>query len=716
MIALHEILDNAKQYDRKVNTEIINDAYVYSSRMHDGQLRKSGEPYFVHPASVASIITQMRLDSSSICAALLHDVLEDTSAGREEIVDRFGEEIAFLVEGVTKLGKLNFISREDRQAESFRKMLVAMAQDIRVLLVKLADRLDNMRTLQHMHINSQRRIALETMDIYAPLAGRLGIQWLKDELEDLSFTHLFPDPYNDVSQKLIRVTRDANKYIEKVVNELQRLLTEKEFNVEVTGRLKHPYSIYRKMRSMQCEFEQVHDLMAFRVLTEKPADCYAVLGVVHSRWMPVPGHFKDYIALPKSNMYQSLHTTVIGPNRKRIEIQIRTPEMHRTADLGIAAHWKYKENGVTLDDKDIARFTWLRNLMEYQENVSDPDEFLDGVKVDLFNDEVYVFTPKGDLRVFPRGATPIDFAYSIHSDVGHHCAGARINGSIVPLRYTLHNGDTVEILTSNKQHPSKDWLNFVATARARSRIRGFIRFEERKKSINLGRDLLERYVRKNDLSFSRLLKSRKLDGALEPFNCNSVDDLFAQIGYGKISANQVYHSVFPDEQSVPANSLRPNIIEKAVEKVARRSGSGDIVIDNVNDVLVRFAKCCNPLPGDPITGWITRGRGVTIHRRGCMRAMELAPERRVAVSWSGDAKEEHRVVLRIVTADRPGILARLSEQFTSLNVNIEGANCRTLQDGRAINIFEFSIRNVARLQTLIRAIEKIDGVYEIERE
>jgi guanosine-3',5'-bis(diphosphate) 3'-pyrophosphohydrolase len=468
MVHLTDIVDKVRAYQPQADFDLLHRAFTFAAAKHEGQSRKSGDPYISHPMAVASIIADMRLDSASVCAAFLHDVVEDCEVSHDEMAERFGEEIAFLVDGVTKLGRINFTSKEDQQAESFRKMVVAMARDIRVLLVKLADRLDNMRTLEHMKPEAQVRIAQETLDIYAPLAGRLGINWLKSDLEEIAFKYLWPEQHADLVQKTKKVQRDRERYILDVVKRLQKMLIERGFAVDVSGRAKHLYSIFRKMRQANCDFEQVHDVLAFRVLTEDVADCYAALGVIHSQWTPIPGRFKDYVALPKPNMYQSLHTTVIGPGQRRIEVQIRTHEMHKTADFGIAAHWKYKDKSGGLDTKDAARFAWLRQLMEFQQEVTDPAEFLDSVKVDLFAEEVYVFTPKGQLKVFPRGATPIDFAYSIHSEVGDHCAGARVNGAIVPLRYQMHNGDTVDIITSPQQHPSKDWLDYVATGRARA--------------------------------------------------------------------------------------------------------------------------------------------------------------------------------------------------------------------------------------------------------
>ncbi|AKF10598.1 RelA/SpoT family protein [Sandaracinus amylolyticus] len=712
-ISLTEIVEKVRGYQPQADFDLVNRAYVFSAQKHEGQKRKSGEPYFTHPVSVANIIAEMKLDSASVCAALLHDVLEDTDVTTKQMEEIFGEEVSFLVDGVTKLGKINFTCKEDQQAESFRKMLVAMARDIRVLLVKLADRLDNMRTLEHMKPEAQARIAQETLEIYAPLAGRLGINWLKSELEDLSFRYLYPEAYVDIIAKSKKVSRDQERYISDVCKRLQKMLIERGFAAECSGRMKHLYSIYRKMRQNNCEFEQVHDVLAFRVLVENVADCYAALGVIHSQWTPIPGRFKDYIALPKPNMYQSLHTTVIGPGQRRIEVQIRTDEMHKTAENGIAAHWKYKDKSGGPDAKDAARFAWLRQLMEFQQEVADPAEFLDSVKVDLFADEVYVFTPKGQLKVFPRGATPIDFAYSVHSEVGDHCAGARVNGAIVPLRYTLHNGDTVEIITSPQQHPSKDWLDFVQTGRARSRIRTYIRSEERRRSIKLGKDLVERAFHKKDMSFARFLKSGEAERVSTHFKVQSPDELFAAVGYGRVSAGDVYDAAIQDEKS--ADALRPSFIERTVRRVTGSSSAGGIRIDDVDDVLVRFAQCCQPLPGDPITGWITRGRGVTVHRRGCPKAMELDPERRIDVAWSEAIKIARPVALRIITSDRPGILANVSAAFTEAGVNIQEANCRVGPDGQAVNLFQFLVDDAGRLQNLMRRIQGVEGVYSVER-
>ena len=713
MVRLTNILEKVKGYHPRADTDLINKAYVYASRMHDGQRRKSGDAYFVHPVSVADIIADMRLDASSVCAALLHDVVEDCEASVADIETVFGDEVAFLVDGVTKLGKVNFASREDRQAESFRKMLVAMARDIRVLLVKLADRLDNMRTLDHMSEAAQERIARETLEIYAPLAGRLGIQWLKAELEDLSFQFLEPEAYEVLEEQVRAVSKNTDSHMSDVTAKLKKMLVTRGFSVQVSGRRKHLYSLHRKMKASGIGFEQVHDFVAFRVITESVADCYATLGVVHSEWTPVPGRFKDYIALPKSNMYQSLHTTVIGPGNRRVEIQIRTHEMHRTAEYGIAAHWQYKEHTGGIDPKDAARFVWLRQLMEFQQEVADPEEFYESVKVDLFPDDVYVFTPKGDVKTFPRGSTPVDFAYSIHSEIGHRCSGARVNGAIVPLRHKMQNGDVVEIITSKNHQPSKDWLEFVVTSRARSRIRTYLRTEERKHAVKLGKDLLEKELRKNGMSLSKFLKSNRAKEVFSRFRVGNEDELYARVGIGKLALPNVVEEIVPSEET-ERESLRPGFLERTVQRVARDTDGAGIRIQGMDNMLVRFAQCCSPVPGDPVTGWITRGRGVSVHRRGCPRVLELDPERRVQVSWGNDVHVDLPVSLRVMTDDRAGILASVSSVFSSNGVSISEASCLS-KDGRAENLFHFRVGDIDRLREIMRGVARLKGVIDVER-
>lgn len=717
MLSLTELVERVRSYQPGADVDLITRAYEYGEKAHEGQTRKSGDPYFSHPTAVAGVITGLKLDTASVCAGLLHDVVEDTIATTEDIEREFGEEVAFLVDGVTKLSKINFASKEDRQAENFRKMLVAMARDIRVLLVKLCDRLDNMRTLEFMKPEAQDRIARETMEIYAPLANRLGIARFKSELEDLSFRYVEPQAYADLEKKIQTTKAERDRYISEVCKILAGKLAEQGFPADVTGRAKHLYSIWRKMQSQQCDFDQVYDVIAFRVLVESVGDCYATLGVIHSQWTPVPGRFKDYVALPKPNMYQSLHTTAIGPGRERIEIQIRTHDMHRVAEQGIAAHWKYKErNSGGIDPKDAARFGWLRQLMEFQKDLTDPAEFLESVKVDLFQDEVYVFTPKGDVRVFPRGSTPIDFAYAIHSKVGEHCSGARVNGAIAPLRYKLRNGDLVEVMTSPHQQPSKDWLDFVVTGRARSKIRTHLRTEQRERSLKLGRELLEKEMHGRGMSLSRLSKTdEEMRKVTERFGVSSGDELFVSLGYGKISARSVTEFLAPAEDGdEPPASIREGRIESLVRKVTGKNAPG-IRLNGIDDVLVRYTKCCNPLPGDEIIGFITRGRGVTVHRRNCPKAFDTDPDRRVEISWDARAKINRPVQVKVMATNRPGILATVGQTFHEQGINISEATCRAGDDGRALNTFTFLCSDLAQLKNVIRQLQRIPGVMSVER-
>lgn len=721
MLTLSELVERVRAYQPRADVSLIARAYEFGAEAHKGQTRKSGDPYFSHPVSVAGVITELKLDTASVCAGLLHDVVEDTLATVGDIEREFGEEVAFLVDGVTKLSKINFASREDRQAENFRKMLVAMARDIRVLLVKLCDRLDNMRTLDHMSAEAQDRIARETMEIYAPLANRLGIARFKSELEDLSFRYMEPEAYSSLIEKVAKTKKEQDRYIDEVCKTLAAKLAEQGFAAEVKGRAKHLYSIWRKMKAQSCDYEQVHDVIAFRVIVESVAECYATLGVIHSQWTPVPGRFKDYVALPKPNMYQSLHTTVIGPGRERIEVQIRTNEMNRVAEQGIAAHWKYKENNSGgIDPKDAARFGWIRQLMEFQKDLKDPAEFLESVKVDLFQDEVYVFTPKGDVRVFPRNSTPIDFAYAIHTEVGEHCSGARVNGAIVPLRYKLRNGDVVEVMTKTDQQPSKDWLDFVVTGRARSKIRNFLRAEQRDKSLKLGRELLEKEMHANGMSFSKLLKSQdELRKVTENFHVSSADELLIAIGYGKVNSRAIVEFLAPPSQSgekpsSPPASIKEGKIEQLVRKVTGRDTHG-IRLNGIDDVLVRYTKCCNPLPGDEIVGFITRGRGITVHRRNCPKAFDTDPDRRVEIAWDAKAKINRPVQIRVITENRPGILATVSHTFHEQGINISEATCRASDDGLAMNTFTFLCSDLAQLKSVIRKLQRIQGIKAVER-
>jgi len=727
LLRLNDILDRVTTYHPDPDLDLIKKAYVYSAKVHTGQLRKTGEPYLVHPLEVAGILAELKLDESSVVTGLLHDTIEDTLATKDEIVELFGGEIADLVDGVTKLSQFSAANtQEEKQAENFRKMVVAMSKDIRVLLVKLADRTHNMRTLDAMKPETQERIARETLDIYAPLANRLGIQWIKSELENLSFKYLRPQDYADLTARIATVAREKEKFVQQVVDIIDRKLSETGVKgAQVSGRVKHVYSIWRKMRELDVEFDEIQDVVGFRVIVGTLAECYEALGVIHSQWKPVPGRFKDYIAIPKPNLYQSLHTTVIGPAGERIEVQIRTAEMHRIAEEGVAAHWAYKEKGrdgkgrEPLSKKDAESFGWLRQLVEFQKEVADPREFLETVKVDLFSDEVFVFTPKGAVKSLPRGATPVDFAYTIHSEVGEHTVGAKVNGKLVPLRYKLKNGDTIEILTSPNSHPSKDWLTFVKTSRAQARIRQFIRQAEHRRSVEIGRELAEREFRRFGVTLNKVYKDGTLDKAANTLGYRIADDLLAGIGYGKVSPGEVLRQILPADklaQPTPQADAPPTSrITEMFRKLGRRSTSG-VRISGIEDVLVRYGRCCNPVPGDAIIGYITRGRGVTVHTAGCDKGLGIDPERRVDVAWDVKGDLKRPVSLRVVTTDRPGILAKISQTFSEAGVNISQASCRTMTPGeRAVNDFEVTIGDLTQLKAVMRSIERIEGVQSVER-
>ncbi len=720
MIRLADILTKVEGYHPQGDMDLIKKAYVFAVRAHEGQLRRSGDPYVVHPLSVASIIGDLRLDVPSVCAALLHDCVEDTSATIEELQATFGQEVAFLVDGVTKLGKIAWTTREERQAENFRKMLLAMARDIRVILVKLCDRLDNMRTLDHMPPEKQERIARETMDIYAPLANRLGIMWIKCELEDLAFKYLEPVEYENLRVAVARTEKERLKVIGDIEKLIHKEMVDGGVPCVVRGRAKHLWSIHQKMKKTGRELEQIYDAIGFRVIVESVRQCYEALGVAHSKWTPIPGRFKDYIALPKPNMYQSLHTSVIGPHGQRIEVQIRTAEMHKVAEEGIAAHWKYKEGkpGVVAGT-DEKKFAWLRQLMEWQQDLKDPTEFIETVKIDLFSDEVYVFTPKGDVKALPKGACPIDFAYAVHTAVGDKCSGARVNGVIVPLRYQLRNGDTVEIITSPNQKPNKDWLKYVVTSRAKAKIRHLLRAEQREKARVLGKELLEREMRKWGMSWNKISKNGEVDRAVTTLRAGTTEDMVALVGYGKLTAGQVADVLVPDERKKLGPDENPQVstnpIANFFRKVTRRTTPTGIKVAGEGDILVRYGKCCNPLPGDAIVGFITRGRGVTVHTRDCQKALDLDPERRVDVEWDGKSKASRPVTIQVVCADKPGLLAVISQSFTEGGVNISQAHCRATDDNRAVNTFQFNVSDLDQLKNVMRSLQRISGVYSVER-
>ncbi len=712
MIRLNDILDKVTAYNPRADLDVINKAYVFSAKVHQGQIRRSGEPYLSHPLEVTAVLCDLKLDVASIATGLLHDTVEDTYATLDQVRALFGDEIADLVDGVTKISKISFQTTEEQQAENFRKMLLAMAKDIRVILVKLADRLHNMRTLDYMPAAKQARIAQETLDIYAPLANRLGIAWVKSELEDLSLRYIKPDIYYELVTKVAKTRRERRRYIDEVKGVISEKLAEFGIVVEVTGRPKHFYSIYEKMHQQHLDFEQIFDLVAFRCLVGSVKECYEALGIIHALWKPVPGRFKDYIAMPKANGYQSLHTTVIGPYGERVEVQIRTEDMHRIAEEGIAAHWRYKEGKADGLSKTDQQFAWLRQLLEYQQEVRDPKEFLDTVKLDLFSDEVYVFTPKGDVKAFPRGATPIDFAFAVHTDVGLHTIGSRVSGRLVPLKYELQNGDIVEIITSSQGHPSADWLKLVKTSRARSKIRQWIKVEQRDRSILLGRELLEKEFKKYDADFGKVAKGKEIGGALEALDVPDIEALLATVGYGRISPYQVATKLLPAE--VVREPKRQGILAKALRRPPRKVKSA-IRIRDIEDILVRFGKCCNPVPGDPIIGFISRGRGVSVHLASCPTTLGWDPERRIEVQWDHDLKETRPVRIQVVGTDKKGLLAEESAAISASEATISSAQITTTPDRKAINTFEILVSDLDHLRAVIKALERVKGVIKVER-
>jgi guanosine-3',5'-bis(diphosphate) 3'-pyrophosphohydrolase len=718
---LDTLIRHVEAYNPQADAALVRRAYEYSARMHRGQKRRSGEPYVTHPLNVALIIAELRLDMPSIVTGLLHDVVEDTGASLDEVQSLFGGEVARLVDGMTKVSKITFSSREEKQAENFRKMVIAMAHDIRVVLIKLADRLHNMRTLNHLPPDRQEEISRETLEIYAPIAHRLGIYWLKSELEDCAFRYLNPSAYAMLKTQVAKKRAEREEYIRGVIDILARRLKDGGVTAEVTGRPKHFYSIHTKMQQEELDFDEIYDLVAFRIIVPTLRECYEALGIVHANWKPIPGRFKDYIALPKPNMYQSLHTTVIGPRGQRMEVQIRTREMHEVAEHGIAAHWSYKEGGGPSQMRDAERFAWLRRLIEWQRNLNDPEEFLSTVKDDLFAEEVFVFTPRGDLLDFPQGATVIDFAYRIHSQVGHHLAGARVNGRMVPLRYRLKSGDTVEAITSERQSPGKDWANHVVTARAKSRIRQWLRQQQAERSLELGVSLLDRELEPLGLSVAQLRAKGRFEPALKEFSQRDVDGLIGAIGYGLVTPAQALAKVLtPDELKLyrgekPAAPLADREPPKSRE--ARRQSPGNaVIVSGVGDMLVRFARCCSPLPGEAITGFITRGRGVTVHLAGCPHALATDPQRRVPVVWKADEATPRPIRLEVLCVDQPGLLAAMSKAIASAGVNISTAEVKTTGiDGRALSFFELRVTNATQLNNLMHSIAAIDGVMRVSR-
>jgi guanosine-3',5'-bis(diphosphate) 3'-pyrophosphohydrolase len=706
LVRLNDIVEEILRYNPQADVDMIERAYVLSAKAHKGTVRLSGEPYLIHPLEVAYTLTKMNLDVQSVASGLLHDTLEDSYLSKEELEQYFGSEVAELVDGVTKISRIRMSGAEDGRVENLRKMILAMSKDIRVILIKLADRYHNMQTLNFMSPEKQAEISKETLDIYAPLAHRLGIEWLRGELEDLTFKYLKPAEYRTISENIDRKKRERDAYIAEVKDLLRNKLDQVNLKCEISGRAKRLYSIYRKMLQEKLDIDQIYDITAFRVMVGSVRECYEALGYIHDLFKPIPGKFKDYVALPKANMYQSLHTAVIGPHGEKIEIQIRTPEMHKIAEEGIAAHWKYKE-GKVFDAKEDKMFAWLRRIIERHEELKDDKEFLESFKIDLFPDEIYVFTPRGDVKELPKNATPVDFAYAVHSDLGHKCQGAKVNNKLVPLRTTLKSGDTVDVLTSPGHKPSKDWLKFVVTSKAKAKIRQWIKEEQRERSQELGRTLIEKELTKHDLSLSKMLKSGDMAEIGRSFSFETVEDLFAAVGYGRYTPLQILGKVIPETEKVGR-------LQKILSTI-RKSKDDAIKIKGIDGLVVKFAKCCNPIPGDKILGFITRGRGLTVHLEDCPNVHSYDDQRKLEVSWELDREYSYSVKLRISGDDKKGLLSDISTIISSSKANIIHAQATAYPDRSAMSIFEIELQSAVQLQKIMKSIQKIKGVKSVER-
>lgn len=706
MVRFNDIVEEILKYNPQADIRLLEKAYIFSAQAHKGQIRLSGEPYLIHPLEVAYTLTRMNLDIPSVISGLLHDTIEDSYVSKEIIEESFGKEIAELVDGVTKISQIPLKTSEDTRADNIRKMILAMSKDIRVILVKLADRYHNMQTLNFLSPDKQIEIAKETLEIYAPLAHRLGIEWLKGELEDMAFKYLKPVEYRSISERLAKKRKEREAYIQEVIDLLRKRFDQFKLKAEITGRAKRLYSIYMKMVQEKISLDDIHDLTAFRIIVDSTKECYLALGLIHSFFKPIPGKFSDYIAIPKANMYQSLHTKVVGPSGEKIEIQIRTHEMHRIAEEGIAAHWRYKE-GETFDQKEDKIFGWLRRLIESQQELKDNEEFMEVFKIDLFPDEIYVFTPKGDVKELPKGATPVDFAYAIHTELGHRCTGAKVNGRLVSLRYALKSGDIVEIQTNPAHKPSKDWLNFVKTSKAKTKIRQWIKAEQREKSIELGRSLIEKELSRHNMSLSKMLKGGELLNIAKDFGFETIDDLFASVGYGLYTPLQVLNKVVPEEE-------KPGKIKRIISSI-KGGKDGAIKVRGIDNMFVRFARCCNPIPGDKICGFITRGRGVTVHAADCPNIHTYDEQRRIDVAWEMDKGHTYPVKLKIVGDDRRGLISDIGTAMAVNDVNIVSAKAMSLPDRTATGIYEIEIGHMSQLQKVIRSIQKIKGVKSVER-
>ncbi|MBC8590419.1 RelA/SpoT family protein [Wansuia hejianensis] len=716
---LDEILNKVQQYNPEADFNLIKKAYKFGDRAHEGQLRNSGEKFFIHPCNVALILADLNMDTATIIAGLLHDVIEDTDISYEDVSSEFSGEIADLVEGVTKLKKLKYKTKQENQAENLRKMVLAMAKDIRVIIVKLSDRLHNMRTLEYMTDEKKQEKALETLEIYAPLAHRLGISKIKWELEDLSLRYLEPKMYYELVDKVSRKRREREAYIQEIIKTLSIKLTEMDIENEISGRPKNFYSIYKKMAIQGKAFEQIFDLTAIRVLVDSIKDCYGVLGIVHTLWKPLPGRFKDYIAMPKPNMYQSLHTTVIGPSGEIFEVQIRTYEMHKTAEYGIAAHWKYKEGASKADNFD-EKLTWLRQLLDWQNDLKDPKDFMETLKIDFFTDEVFVFTPKGDVINLPEGSTPIDFAYRVHTDIGNKCVGAKIDGRIVPLNYQLKNGNIVEVITSqNSIGPSRDWLKIVKSTQAKSKIRQWYKLKDRDANIIKGKEALERELKRQGYRLNEILKEEWLENIVERLSLNTIDDLYASIGYGNIRLNHIitrlkefYNKEYP---SIAEIDFTEEGLKKSNTKTKKRKSQG-VSVKGLDNIKTRISKCCNPVPGDEIIGFITKGRGVSIHRLDCPNIkQEEDPNRFIEVEWNTEKKASYNAEIQIKAIDKGGLLAEIALNINDSGVRLISLNARSNRDKTVIINMTIEINDINQLEYVLGKIKKINNIIDAYR-
>ena len=722
---IEDIIGLVKQKKRWADTKIILKAYNYAKEKHGTQCRKSGEPYIIHPVQVAYILADIGLDESTICAALLHDVVEDTEVTHEDLVRDFGEKIANMVAGVTKLGELRYqASTEERQVENYRKMFLAMGKDIRVIIIKLADRLHNLRTLKYLRRDRQIANAKETMELYAPLANRLGIYSLKWELEDLAFKYLYPEEYRELVEGIDKKREERLKFIEKIMGDIRGALKKQKIEAEVTGRAKHLYSIYRKMKRDNKTLDQIYDLFALRILVNSVKDCYTALGVVHEMYSPMPGRFKDYIAVPKPNMYQSIHTTLLGEKGTPFEVQIRTWEMHRIAEYGIAAHWAYKEANYGKKGKQVVEVTndklsWLRETLEWQQDMKDPQEFLNTLKTELFEDEVYVFTPKGKILVLPREATPIDFAYSIHEEIGNHMVGCKINSKMMPIITKLKSGDIIEIMTSDSQKgPSRDWLKFIKTTKAKSKIQSWFKKEQRTENIEKGKELIEKEIKRIGISHDELFKQDYINAALDRYKFKNVEEMYASVGFGAISQVKIISRMLEEYRKAHNEE---NIEQKIEELTSKRkhikpSNTG-VVVKGIDNCLVKLSKCCNPVPGDNIIGYITKGRGVSVHRTDCVNVKDLLKEedRIIDVYWYTEETAAYNVDITVFANDRAGLLAEVIQVLGNVKTKLIALNSKTTKEHIATIEITIEVENIEELNKVLKELRKIDSVYEVAR-